>query len=257
MISQHGADKMSDDRVSINLAGIDAISLKGKRPKDEDYIIASSLENGIEVAVLLDGMGGGAAGEKASENGGKAFIESVNISKLTTESSRNKSLNLCIRAANMAVDKISAENQSRSGSTITAIVVKRANDGSIEWAEIAHVGDTRVYRIRDGEVALLSQDHSMTGEMVRAGYIELHQIEETHGKNVLTMSLGGPDELKPQVEPVDFVSGDIVLLCCDGIWGPLHTEEGMWLGSLSATEMANEALERGSTDNCSALFWTL
>lgn len=248
---------MSADRVFVDLSGVDATSLKGKRPKDEDYIIASSVQNRIEVAVILDGMGGGAAGEKASEYGGKAFVESASLSKLTSVKSRRKSLNLCIKAANLAVDNISTEHKSRSGSTITAILVKRGMKGSIKWAVMAHVGDTRAYRIRDGEVTLLSQDHSMTGEMVRAGYIELHQIEETHGKNVLTMSLGGPDELNPQVEEVELTNGDIIMLCCDGVWGPLHTEQGMEVKSLSSIEIANEALARGSTDNCSILFWTL
>jgi len=257
MMLLHGVSKMGEDRISNSIPGVDATSLKGKRQMDEDYIIASELEGGIEVVVILDGMGGGAVGDKASENGGKAFLESLKLSDLNSKDSRKTTLNYCVKAANMAVEKISNDHQSRSGSTLTSIIFKRAKSGELEWAELVHMGDTRAYRIRDGEAKLLTQDHSMTGEMVRAGYIELHQIEETHGKNVLTMSLGGPDELSPQIETIELTSGDTILLCCDGVWGPLHTEKGMWLGTMSSEEITKEALERGSTDNCSALFLTL
>jgi len=248
---------MSGDRISVNLSGVDATSMKGKRQTDEDYIIASSLDNNIELAAILDGMGGGAVGDEASESAAKAFLDSVKLSDLNSSKNHQESLSYCVKAANMAVEKISKDHQSRSGSTITSIIVKRSPEGEVEWAEIVHVGDTRAYLIRDGDVTLLTQDHSMTGEMVRAGYIELHQIEETHGKNVLTMSLGGPDEINAQINSIDIKKGDTILLCCDGVWGPLHTDQGMWLGKHSSAEITQEALERGSTDNCSALFWTI
>ena len=247
---------MSEDRISVSLQGVDATSLKGLRQTDEDYIIASELGDNVEVSIILDGMGGGAVGDKASENGGKAFLESLKLSNLESKESRKTTLGYCVKAANMAVEKISKEHQSRSGSTLTSVILKRG-DGGIEWAELVHIGDTRVYRIRGDETTLLTNDHSMTGEMVRSGYIELHQIEETHGKNVLTMSLGGPDDLNAQIDTIDLQSGDVLLLCCDGVWGPLHTESGMWLGTMSSEEITKEALDRGSTDNCSALFWTI
>ena len=252
-----GVDFVGEDRIAINLAKIDAISLKGKRPVDEDFIIAEDLSNGVQVTVLLDGVGGGAKGEVASEAAGRAFVESVELSNLSASKSLEDSLKRCIRAANMAVEKISAESQLRSGTTITAIVAKRGDDDSIEWAKLVHIGDSRAYRVRGGIAELLSEDHSMTGEMVRAGYIQLHEIEETHGKNVLTMCLGGPAELNPQIESIELSQGDVVMLCCDGVWGPLHTEEGMWIGSLNAEELAKEALDRGSTDNCSVLLWEI
>ena len=71
------------------------------------------------------------------------------------------------------------------------------------------------------------------------------------------MSLGGPDDLNAQIDTIDLQSGDVLLLCCDGVWGPLHTESGMWLGTMSSEEITKEALDRGSTDNCSALFWMI
>lgn len=267
-----GLKNMSnEERVKITLEGAAGVSAVGLRPKDEDFIIGQKIVtnsgNSLEIAVVLDGMGGGVAGERASESAGSAFIEACSVMSedmhtSTSFEERANSWDLCIIAANRAVESVAKNEGGRSGTTFTGIILMRSDEGKIMWSDLVHVGDTRAYLEKDGQVSLLSEDHSMTGEMVRAGYIELHQIEETHGRNVLTMSLGGPDELKPMIKEIELTSEDNVILCCDGVWGPLHTIEGLWIPEVDdafekCQKMVDEALERGSTDNCSILIWSL
>jgi len=263
---------MSDeDRVNITLQSVFGISKIGLRPKDEDYIVASDIltdsSHNLEVAILLDGMGGGAAGEKASQNAGLAFIEvceilGAGLSPESEASERHAFWLTCVKTCNMAVEQVAKQEGGRSGTTLTAVIVMRDGAGLPAWGDLVHVGDTRAYVGSGKEFVLHSEDHSMTGEMLRAGYIKIHEIEKTHGHNVLTMSLGGPDELIPQIIELDLFPGDEILLCCDGVWGPLHSETGLWVPqsddrSKVIEMMVDEALSRGSKDNCSALIWSL
>jgi serine/threonine protein phosphatase PrpC len=95
--------------------------------------------------------------------------------------------------------------------------------------------------------------------MVRAGYIHVHQIPETSGNSSLTKNIGDAEGSGPDVVSISPSKGDSFLLCCDGVWDPLHVEEGFWLPTdyESHQEMVEmvvgEALARGSSDNCSAL----
>ena len=261
----------NEDRVVIELDGVVGVSDIGPRPKDEDFIIAQRVitESGhhLEIAILLDGMGGGVAGEMASESAGSAFIEACAIiaddmEPSTSADERDTSWEMCVIAANRAVEQVANKEGGRSGTTLTGIILMRDEDGRIAWSDLVHVGDSRAYISRRGQATLLSEDHSMTGEMMRAGYIEIHEIEKTHGHNVLTMSLGGPDELEPMIKELNVVKGDMIILCCDGVWGPLHTETGLWLSEESDVKemskaMVAEALNRGSKDNCSILIWSI
>jgi len=262
---------MVDERVNLDLQSAFGASLVGLRPKDEDYILGKSMNTAagevMDIAILLDGMGGGAAGERASESAGLAFADAwmlvgEDMAANSEVDDRHEAWGLCVQAANMVVEQISADEGARSGSTLTAITLLKTEGGEVKWADIIHVGDTRAYRFRGDDTSLLSHDHSITGDMVREGYIELHEVEETHGHNVLTMSLGGPEELIPQVEEVQVGSGDLIILCCDGIWGPLHKVDGFWFPESWSLEelpkgLAVEALARGSKDNCSAIVWLI
>jgi len=256
-----------DNRVKVTTANTFAESVTGLRPKDEDFIISTSFEREdgfLFCYSLLDGMGGGTSGEKASENAGLAFTEVVEyISRGFTQDTifeqRKQSWDLCVQLANKSVEYVGIVEGGKSGSTLTSLIVFKSKDGTVAWSDLVHVGDSRMYYSTANGWNLLSEDHSMTGEMVRAGYIKLHEVESTHGSNVLTMSLGSENECKPQIQEISLTKDCIVIICCDGVWGPLHTENGLEVPSLVEginnipVLMVQNALDRGSTDNCSLL----
>ena len=151
-----------------------------------------------------------------------------------------------------------AGGQGVSGTTLTALVATY-DGGRPSYADLVHVGDSRCYRICEGVPHLLTEDHSVTGDMVRAGYIGIHEIEETSGSNTLTRNIGDRGISSADIYVLDLDYGICFLLCCDGVWGPLHKESGLWLPSghlcsqASSDAIVEMAIERGSTDNCSVL----
>ena len=260
-----------EDRVLVTTPNTFAESVTGLRPKDEDFIISTSYEREDGVLFcysLLDGMGGGTSGEKASENAGHAFAEVIeyisrDFTTATLFDQRKKSWDLCVQLANKSVEYVGIVEGGKSGSTLTALLVFKSKDGAVAWSDLVHVGDSRMYYSTANGWNLLSEDHSMTGEMVRAGYIQLHEVESTHGSNVLTMSLGSDNECKPQIQEISLSKDCLVIICCDGVWGPLHNEHGLEVPALAEgisnipRLMIKDALDRGSTDNCSLLIATL
>ena len=255
---------MSDsDRVETNnVPGMFAASLTGERERDEDFVVCGEFGN-VRVGVLCDGMGGAEDGELASQGAGMAFVEGVGsiVSKGTEEwgsqEFRPGAYAELLLECHATVNSVAGE-QGRSGTTLTALVIT-FSEGTPTHADLVHMGDSRCYRVAEGRAEIITQDHSVTGDMLRAGYIKLHEIPETAGNNALTRSLGDEVASLADISTLGISPGDSFLLCCDGVWGPLHTEAGLWLpdsplGQQATVEaLVNEALERGSTDNCSAL----
>ena len=255
---------MSDsDRVETNnVPGMFAASLTGERERDEDFVVCGEFGN-VRVGVLCDGMGGAEDGELASQGAAMAFVEGVGsivsnrAEEWGSQEFRHSAYAELMLECHATVNPV-AGGQGRSGTTLTALVIT-LNEGKPTHADLVHIGDSRCYRVAEGRPEILTHDHSVTGDMLRADYIKLHEIPETAGNNALTRSLGDEAASLADISTLEISPGDTFLLCCDGVWGPLHTEAGLWLpdaplGQQPAIEaLVNEALERGSTDNCSAL----
>ena len=253
---------MTESRVDVaGTPGMFACSKQGLREKDEDFV-ASDWDSGIKIGVLCDGLGGESSGEVASEVSAKTFIRSVFESrrslgnKWQSEGARLAAYKIAVKRCHDEVNRIDPE--AKSGTTLTAMVIWRAKWWRVK-GDVVHIGDSRCYRIRGGDAEPLTEDHSVTGGMVKSGYIHIHQIPETAGSSSLTKNIGDSDESGPDVKSFTMRKNDAFLLCCDGVWGPLHDEEGFWLpaGHGSHQQMVEmvveESLSRGSTDNCSAL----
>ena len=242
--------------------GMFGASLTGKRERDEDFVAGGEFGN-VRVAVLCDGMGGGQSGEKASEIAAGGFVKGVGTilrkhsGSWGQESSRHNAYSRVIEICHESVSSM-AGGAGLSGTTLTALVVTY-DSGSPALIDLVHIGDSRCYRVCEDEPSLITEDHSVTGDMVRAGYIEIHEIEETSGKNTLTRNIGDEGGTTADISSLDVRGGGCFLLCCDGVWGPLHTQSGLWVpkGLLcsqeSADDMVGTAIERGSSDNCSVL----
>jgi len=181
--------------------------------------------------VVADGMGGHNHGEVASRIAVKAiqeFVEQtaendttwpfVYDARLQRHSNRLKT------AIRMAHDKVlRAIRHDGSligmGTTVVGFLLK----GRV--AAIAHVGDSRVYRLRDNRLELLTQDHTWVNEQVVAGYLSAEQARAHPLKNVVTRALGGESEVVVDVREVEVIAGDVYILCSDGLTTMLSDDE--------------------------------
>lgn len=99
------------------------------------------------------------------------------------------------------------------GTTVAALLINK------EQATIAHVGDSRIYQIRDKKIIFRTNDHSRVGEMVRAGAITEEQARLSAYSNIITRALGVDEEVDVEIDVRPFEKGDRFILCTDGVWG--------------------------------------
>lgn len=175
------------------------------------------------IFVVCDGMGGQAAGEVAS----KIAVDTVlkyfrdEAGRETGEhplpggdgrSARAKAMQTAIKRANRAIFEASSSKPGRSGmgSTIAAMMVES------DFFTIGHVGDTRVYLVRENRIEQLTNDHSLVAEHVRRGLMTKEQANRSEVQNVLLQALGSED-VDPDLDDFAAAHEDIVLICTDGL----------------------------------------
>lgn len=236
-----------------------------RREHNEDKILVAPK---LALFVVCDGMGGHQAGDVASAlavTSLKNYFEAtvgadaptLEEDKYAKLSGSAKRLVAGIRKANGDVHEISRTHREHKGmgSTIVAVVV----DDAKNEVHIAHVGDSRVYRVREGEIELLTRDHSLVNDIAALQ-------KETPGlellglpKNVITRALGMKETVDVDIKTEALVEDDVYLLCSDGLSGMLsdaQIAEGLLVSATleDAVEvlvaMANDA---GGNDNISAL----
>ena len=222
------------------------------RSENQDFSILSAPADEVDrnkgrLLVVADGMGGHRGGATASRMAATIakdeFFRDSGVDVLV-------SLHLALERANA---RIYAESQVNPelrgmGTTCSALVV-RGREGYF-----AHVGDSRIYLVRDGEISQLTDDHSLVASMVREGLLTTQEAEVHPRRNVLQRSMGvaqgveidtrGAFEVRP---------GDTFILCSDGLHGLVRSEEIQQLAQLgiedAVRELVNLALTRGAPDN--------
>ena len=139
------------------------------------------------------------------------------------------------------------------GTTLTSVLLSGSR------AVLGHVGDSRAYRLRNGTIAVLTNDHSWVHEQVTAGFLT-EEAARTHPlKNVVTQALGGNSEPKVDVLETDIADGDLYLLCSDGLNSMLTDSEigGILASGDSLEETCNNLIsaanQRGGSDNISVV----
>lgn len=181
-----------------------------KRPSNEDAY-GFSIEAGVYV--VCDGMGGAAAGEVAST------IAVDEILRLLTHREEDKDLPLpeaaesAICEANEAIFSRAQRNHRLSGMG-TTLVALTTRDRRV-W--VLNIGDSRCYRLRQGTLEQLSRDHSLVDEQVRLGRMTPREALHSPLKNVITRALGTQSHVTPDVFEFEAESGDLFLLCSDGL----------------------------------------
>jgi len=169
-----------------------------KRRRNEDsYVLDPPL------FAVADGMGGAQAGEIAAKI----------AASVLRESSGEQAVVELIKEANRRVYEAAAGDDTRSGmgTTITAAIVE---DDSVQ---IGHVGDSRAYRIRDGELEQVTEDHSLVAELVRSGKLSPEEAEVHPQRSVITRTVGTDPDVDVDTFSVDTRPGDVFLLCSDGL----------------------------------------
>jgi protein phosphatase len=198
--------------------------------------------------VVADGMGGHSAGEVASQ----MAVESVSRLYYESHEEPGQALRLAVEEANRRIHDAAAADESKHGmgTTCTALALCGAT------AYAAHVGDSRLYMLRSGQLYQLSEDHSAVNEMVKLGIITKEQARTHEDKNVILRALGTSPEVEAStVEPFEVRVGDRFLLSSDGLHDlVLEDEIASLLGEAGDTHAAGERLialakERGGHDN--------
>jgi protein phosphatase len=218
-----------------------------------------------QVFVVADGMGGHSHGEIASRIAVDAirdFVEQTNDADSTlpfemdtTLGRHGNRLRAAIRIAHDKVLRAIRQDASLHGMGTTVVGVLLDGDS----AAIAHVGDSRVYRVRGGELELLTQDHTWVNEQVVAGFLSEEQARAHPLKNVVTRALGGEAEIDIDVRECPIEAGDLFLLCSDGLTTMLTDDEIVSrVRSVDRLEEAcsrlvRDANSRGGYDNVSVV----
>ena len=177
---------------------------RARRANEDAYFARSP------VFVVADGMGGAQAGEVASRIAVEAFERGLGD---VGESSAEQLLAERVLEANARIHEMSQESQDRAGmgTTITA-----AHVGDHDIA-VAHVGDSRAYRLRDGALDRLTEDHSLVEEMRRRGQLTAQEADEHPQRSIITRALGPESDVLVDTYSWRGEAGDVYLLCSDGL----------------------------------------
>ncbi len=202
-----------------------------------------------ETFVVADGMGGAAAGEIASQmlvETAKNFLPNV------PEPWSEDILKKTILKANAAILRTAAENENYRGMGTTATIL-HIYDGR---AYFAHVGDSRIYRLKNNQLEQITEDHSYVEELVRRGELTPEEARFHPLKNLLTQAVGVIEEIEVDTASFPVESGDIFLLCTDGLTNMISDETIAEILRESASpvdDLIAAALQNGGHDNISAI----
>jgi PPM family protein phosphatase len=227
------------------------------RENNEDSI---AIDEPTRLGVLADGMGGYNAGEIASGMA-TTFIKSE-LGRWLSQAGRHanarevrRAMEICVDNANRSIFNAANSNPQYSGMGTTLVLGVFQDDRLM----LGHIGDSRCYRLRAGNLAQITKDHSLLQEQLDAGLITLQQAATSSNKNLVTRALGVEDAVLLEVNEHRVEPGDIYMMCSDGL-SDMVDDEGIAkiLGSemplaQRATQLIDAANANGGRDNISVL----
>jgi protein phosphatase len=199
-------------------------------------------------------MGGAQAGEVASRIAVESFEEGLPV-----DGSARDRLAAVMQTANQQIYELShaGEEHAGMGTTLTAALL---DDGEVA---IAHVGDSRAYMYREGELVRLTRDHSLVDELVQRGQLTEDQALEHPARSVITRALGPEPEVEVDTWSYPVQSGDVLMLCSDGLTSMITEAQIAYILSTEASlsdaadRMIREANEAGGRDNITVLLFRI
>lgn len=235
----------------------------GPRPLNQDYL---HWDLDLGLFVVADGMGGHNAGEVAAHLAVEAVTSFIDQSRdprdLTwpfgldpSQSLEANRLGTAVRLANRRVHREGLAHQAFNGMGTTLVALLVSGDR----AALASVGDSRIYRSRNGSTELLTRDDTWLSALMAAGSAHDAHMKTHPMRHVLTSVIGVNEDLAPTLREEAIVSGDCWLLCTDGVHG--HSDTVAFAGALTsaptaeqkAVDLVEAALAAGATDNATAL----
>lgn len=233
------------------------------RSHNEDSI---AFEAACGLVVLADGMGGYNAGEVASGIAVSVMVseiseplKSVSPASLDVETGAERGVILLadsIRRANSSIHQ-AAQSQAQYAGMGTTVVSALFYDNRVA---VGHVGDSRLYRLREETLEVITHDHSLLQEQIDCGMISAELARHSQNKNLVTRAVGIDAEVIPEVHVHDVMVGDIYLLCSDGLNDMVEDEDIQSILyamqgnlALAAEQLIQTANDNGGKDNVSVI----
>jgi protein phosphatase len=233
-----------------------------RRPHNEDFF---ACDDALGLYIVADGVGGRAKGEVASQEAVEqvqmwvrrhlADLEKDLANGAEGRAHIRRTLESGVQSACYMVFALGEQDPEQRGmSTTISLLWVRGG-----YAFVAHVGDSRVYRVRGSQVYQLTEDHTLVNHRVKHGLITAEEAKFASGKNVITRAVGHKDYVQVDTVDVEIVSGDRFFLCTDGFHNyllddhelaALFTVDSLERTARNAINLANE---RGGRDNITAL----
>jgi serine/threonine protein phosphatase PrpC len=222
----------------------------------DSYYCSSGVEDPC-LFIVADGMGGHNGGEIASRTSVdtiKAFVQD-NYQKAEYQRDRLLMIKEAMNKANSVIYSRSMEDPDLRGmgTTLTMAVIEG------ERLYIGHIGDSRMYLLRNGECQKLTEDHSLVAQLIKNGSISPEEGENHPQKNVITRALGIETEAEIDLDTLMLQQGDTLLLCTDGLTNMLDLEDIIGICSSGdspqsiSEALVEEANNKGGRDNVTAI----
>lgn len=224
-----------------------------KRKLNQDFVYSSDepVGNLKNVYIVADGMGGHQAGDYASKCTVETMVREI---RGCFEQSPIRILSRAIRIANDQVRRKAREDESLYGMGTTVVAATVLG----KYLQVANVGDSRLYIINE-EVRQITRDHSLVEEMVRMGGLDREAARNHPDKNIITRAIGARDTIEIDFFHEELKSGDLILMCSDGLTNMLEDEEiGRILKTPGTIEERAERLidaanQNGGRDNIAVI----
>lgn len=241
--------------MSVHATGLSDVGLS--RSHNEDYFY---IDAGKGLFLVADGMGGHGNGEVASRLTVEAIVDYIDQNS-ESESEADQvptaatTLSAAVRSAHRHVVGAVEDDQSLLGMGTTVVGLEMRGD----LATVAYVGDSRVYLMREGELHLVTDDHTWVNEQVKAGYLTAEQARTHPLKSVVTRAVGGDHEVEVDVVEVDVQAGDVFLMCSDGLTSMLEDREirrhldGVHDLEACCQNLIDDANHHGGVDNITVI----
>jgi serine/threonine protein phosphatase PrpC len=220
-----------------------------QRSANEDALVLSP-----PFFAVADGMGGARAGEVAS-----SIAAGVFEGEASGDEGAEAQLARILREANRRIYELAVSDDSRRGMGTTLTAAKVIGDE----ISLGHVGDSRAYRLRDGELSQITKDHSLVAELERSGQITPEAAEHHPQRSIITRALGPEPEVEVDTYTVTGRDGDVFLICSDGLTSMISDDEvGSLLRAAGNLDDAAESLVRaanqsGGKDNITVVLFRL
>ena len=245
-----------------NAISIVRMSDVGKMRERNEDAVASDLTTGL--VMVADGMGGYKAGDVASQM--TALIVTSGIAELMYQQQVSKDKSNALSVQDMLIKTVASANeiiyktsqeQSVCAGMGTTFVGGIFSDNKIT---VGHIGDSRLYRLREGKLEQLTEDHSLLQEQMNAGLITKEQAKNSNDGHLVTRALGTDPEVELEINEYETMVGDYYLLCSDGLTDLVEDHEireemlsadgDMRLAAKNLVRLANNY---GGTDNVSVI----